>query len=173
MIVAEAERVLLRRLVESDGDAMDRVLGDPVVMRFSSGVRTRAWVREWLARCADEYTQRGFGLWAVEEKTLGAVIGYCGLTFFPDINGRPEIEIGYRLARSFWGHGYATEAARAARDHAFAGLGLRRLIALIDPANGASMRVAEKLGMRYEADAMLEDYDHPDRVYSIERDVLG
>ena len=91
----------------------------------------------------------------------------CGLTHFPDINGRPEIEIGYRLARAHWGRGLATEAARAVRDYAFDTLRLPRLIALIDPANTASIRVAEKLAMRHESEVVLPGYDHPDRVYAL------
>jgi RimJ/RimL family protein N-acetyltransferase len=87
--------------------------------------------------------------------------------YFPDIAGRPEIELGYRLARLAWGRGYATEAAHAVRDLAFTTLGLKRLIAMIDPANGASIRVAEKIGMQYEKDIVFGGYNHPDRIYSI------
>ena len=71
----------------------------------------------------------------------GEVIGYCGLFHFDDVNERPEVEVGYRLARKVWGHGYATEAVCAVRDYAFGTLGLPRLIALIDPGNVASTRV--------------------------------
>jgi hypothetical protein len=95
------------------------------------------------------------------------VIGYCGLFYFPDIDGQPEIEIGYRLARSAWGHGYATEAALSVRDFAVTTLGIKRLIAMIDPSNLASIRVAEKLGMRYEKEVMLEGYTHPDHIYAM------
>lgn len=167
MIIAASDRLQLRHLVESDLDAMHAVFGDPDVMRFGPGVQTREWIAGWLARRIDEYDRRGYGLWAVAVR--GSTIGYCGLTWFPDINGRTEIEIGYRLARASWGHGYATEAARLARDHAFDALGLRRVIALVDPGNVASIRVAVKLGMRHEADVMLAGYNHADRVYSIER----
>lgn len=73
------------------------------------------------------------------------VIGYCGLFYFPDIGGQPEVEIGYRLARAFWCQGYATEAARAVRDYSFRVLGLPRLIAMIDPQNTASIRGAFRL----------------------------
>ena len=76
----------------------------------------------------------------------------------PHVNGRPEVEIGYRLARAWWGRGYATEAVLAARDYAFDTLGLSRLIALIDPANAASIRVARKAGMHYETDVMMPGY---------------
>ena len=101
------------------------------------------------------------------EKNSRVVIGYCGLFYFPAIAEQPEIEIGYRLARPFWGHGYATEAVAAVRDYGFSVLCLPRLIALIDPQNVASIRVAENAGMRYEREVMLEGYSHPDHVYSI------
>jgi RimJ/RimL family protein N-acetyltransferase len=80
------------------------------------------------------------------------------------------VEIGYRLARSAWGKGFATEAARAVRDVAVHTLGIKRLIAIIDPANTASIRVAQKIGMHHESEVRLEGYDHPDHVYVIARD---
>ena len=153
----------------ADHAAMLRVFGDAEVMCFGDGPRPAEWVRGWLSDCLVSYERRGNGPWAVVEKASGDVIGYCGLFYFPDINGRPEIEIGYRLARAHWGRGYATEAVIAARDDAFTVLRLTRLLALIDPANVASIRVAEKAGLRYEADAMLPGYTYPDRVYVITR----
>ena len=147
---------------------MLQVFGDPEVMRFGDGVQTKEWVQSWLRTCLERYYQTwGFGPYAMVETHSGNIIGYCGLFFFPDINGQAEVEIGYRLARSAWGQGYATEAASAVRGYAFTSLGIRRLIALIDPANVASIRVAEKIGMRYEADVMLEGYTQHDRVYAI------
>ncbi|MSR60370.1 MAG: N-acetyltransferase [Planctomycetaceae bacterium] len=95
--------------------------------------------------------------------------GYCGVFQYPDVGRQPETEIGYRLARPHWGRGYATEAARALRDYGFGTLSLARLIALIDPRNAASIRVAEKIGLRYEKDVMPEGYTHPDRVDAITR----
>jgi RimJ/RimL family protein N-acetyltransferase len=149
---------------------MYRVFSDPQVMRFGDGVQTKEWVDAWLRTCFERYYQTwGFGPYAVVERQRQAVIGYCGLFFFPDINGQPEVEIGYRLERSAWGRGYATEAARAVRDFAFGDLGMQRLIAIIDPSNTASIRVAEKIGMHHEAEVMLEGYTHPDHVYVIAR----
>jgi ribosomal-protein-alanine N-acetyltransferase len=168
--IAETERLILRHFDSSDADAMEGVYCDPEVMRYGRGVQTREWVRDRLRRWVEEdYPQWGFGLWAVVEKSSAAVIGYCGLTHFPDIGGQPEIEVGYRLARSYWGRGYATEAARAVRDYGFGSLGLTRLIALIDPQNVASIRAAEKIGMRHEKDVTLPGYTHSDRVYCISR----
>lgn len=149
---------------------MYRVFGDPEVMHFGDGVQTKEWVQDWLHTCLERYHQTwGFGPFAVIEKRTQDVIGYCGLFFFPDINGRPEVEIGYRLARSAWGQGYATEAALAVRDLAFSTLSIKRLIAIIDPSNTASIRVAEKIGMRYEKEVMLKGYTHPDHVYVVTR----
>lgn len=168
MIVVETERLILRHFHAFDGEAMWRVFGDAEVMRFGPGVRTQQWVREWLRGCMEDYYRiLGFGPWAVVQKSSRSVIGYSGLFYFPDIAGRPEIELGYRLARPFWRHGYATEAAAAVRDYGFSVLCLPRLIALIDPQNTASIRVVEKVGMRYEREVMLEGYSHPDRVYSM------
>ncbi len=169
MVIAETGRLILRHFDIVDGEAMDGVFGDEEVMYYGSGVQTPRWVRGWLSSCLVDYQKRGFGLWAVVEKSGQAVIGYCGLSHFPDVGGQPEIEIGYRLARPYWGHGYATEAARAVRDYGFGPLSLCRLISMIDPGNVASIRVAEKIGMRYEKDVMFQGFTHPDRVYSIAR----
>lgn len=164
------ERLFLRHFHLLDGEAMMRVFGDADVMRFGEGVQTRKWVEVWLQTALERYYKTwGFGPYAVVEKQTAEVIGYCGLFFFPDIDGQPEVEIGYRLARSAWGKAYATEAAAAVRDYAFTRLGMRRLIAMIDPGNTASIRVAEKIGMRYEKDVMFPGYTHPDRMYAISR----
>jgi RimJ/RimL family protein N-acetyltransferase len=124
-------------------------------------------VEAWLRTCLENYQRRGFGPYAVVEQSTGDVIGYCGLFYFPDMHGQPEIELGYRLRRAAWGQGYATETARLVRDYAFHTLHIKRLIALIDPDNVPSIRVAEKIGMHYESEVMLEGYDHPDHVYVI------
>ncbi len=144
---------------------MKGVFGDPDVMRFGDGVKTEPWIREWLRRCLEHYQVWGFGLYALVEKTTHHTVGYCGLLYFADIAGRPEVEIGYRLAKRYWHQGYATEAALAVRDYGFNVLGLRRLVAMIDPANLASIGVAEKLGMSYEKDVTFEGYTHPDHLY--------
>lgn len=160
---------MLRRLAESDAAPLLHVFGDPQVMRYGDGVQTEAWIRSWIAWVLQGYAAHGFGPLAVVEKKTGTLIGYCGLFVFPDINGRPEIELGYRLVRSAWGQGFATEAAVAVRDYAFDTLGVERLVSLIDPANAASTAVARKLGMVYSADVMLAGYTHPDHVYLIEK----
>ena len=162
------ERLLLRHFHILDDEAMFHIFGDIDVMRFGDGIQTREWVKNWIRTSLERYYQTwGFGPYAVVEQSSRNVIGYCGLFYFPDICGQPEIEIGYRLARSAWGRGYATEAALSVRDFAFTTLGIRRLIAMIDPSNVASIRVAEKIGMQYEKEVMLEGYTHPDRIYVV------
>jgi [ribosomal protein S5]-alanine N-acetyltransferase len=168
MVILETTRLILRQFHIFDGEAMDRVFGDPEVMLYGPGVQTHSWVRDWLRDRLEDDQQLGFGPWAVVEKAGRTVIGYAGLFHFPDIAGRPEIEVGYRLARSHWGRGFATESVIDIRDYAFEVLCLPRLIALIDPQNTASIRVAEKAGLTYEKSVMLEGYSHPDHVYSIQ-----
>jgi len=167
MVILETKRLLLRQFHLFDVEAMTHVFGDPEVMRFGPGVQSEHWVNDWLRGCLENYHTLGFGPWAVVEKMSRHVIGYSGLFHFPDIDGRSEIEIGYRLARSFWNRGFATEAVLAIRDHGFNVLCLPRLIALIDPNNAASIHVAEKAGMHYEREVMLEDYSYPDHLYSV------
>ena len=168
MIVARTARLVLRHFGAGDAAAMELVLCDPEVMRFSRGVAEPAWVPTWIEQRRSDYESLGYGVWAVVRTDDDEVIGYCGLTLFPDIDGVPEIEVGYRLRRSAWGHGYATEAAMAVRDMAFASYGFERLVAIIDPANHASLNVARKLGMTYEKDVMMDGYDHPDHLYVVE-----
>jgi ribosomal-protein-alanine N-acetyltransferase len=146
---------------------MDRIFGDREVMRFGDGTKTPDQVRQWISRWVDDlYPRWGFGMWAVVRQSDEQTIGYCGLSRFPDRAGPNETEIGFRLARPFWGQGFASEAVGAVRDYAGATLDLPKLVAFIDPANMASIRVVEKAGFAYERDAMLDGYDHPDSVYS-------
>jgi [ribosomal protein S5]-alanine N-acetyltransferase len=166
MNVIETERLIIRHFEASDLSPMSAVLGDPEVMTFADGVKSDDWIRKWLKECIEKLNPEiGASPWAIDLKQGVSVIGYCGLSYFPDICGRPEIEIGYRLARRYWGRGYATEAVCAVRDYAFTVLDINRLIAMIDPGNAGSINVAEKAGFSYENDVMLEGYTHSDRVY--------
>lgn len=151
MVIAETERLLLRHFHIVDADAMNRVFGDPEVGRYCGGVKSPEQVRKWLLGCLQDYHELwGFGLWAIVEKAGRRVIGFCGFSRFADVDGQSESEIGYRLARNHWGRGLATEAAIAVRDYGFNTLCFSRIIAIIDPQNSASIRVALKLGMRHE-----------------------
>jgi len=156
-VVEETPRLILREFTGEDLPALTTILGDPRVMRFSvSGPLSRDAVAQFLQRSQAVYAEHGCGLWAVVERATHELLGYCGLVW-QEVDGQPELEVGYRLAPAWWGRGIATEAALAARDHALVRLGRNRLIALIDPANGASRRVAEKLGMHLEKETTFRE----------------
>jgi len=97
-----------------------------------------------------EYRERGFGEWATVSRLTGETVGLCGLIAWSDIDGAEELEVAYLLDRGAWGRGLGTEVAAAIRDWAALALGRDRLVSCIYPENTASIRVAEKIGMRFE-----------------------
>ncbi len=142
----ETERLVLRMFRESDTDAYAEMLADPEVMRFLDGKplsRQEAWRN--MAMLIGHWHLRGYGFWAVEEKSGGELVGRVGC-WRPE--GWPGFEVGWALRRRFWGRGYATEAARASVEYAFESLGQTRVLSLIAPDNVNSIRVAERLGER-------------------------
>lgn len=166
-VVAQSQRITLREFTWEDLPALTPILTDPLVMRFSvTGPLSEEQVRGFLERCVIKYREKGYWLWAVIFRPENKLIGYSGL-LDQLIDGSPEIEVAYRLAPSYWGQGLGTEAAALARDYAFGHLGVNRVISLIEPENIASIRVAEKNGLRYEKDTTY--YHLFVRVYSISR----
>jgi len=167
-VIIETDRLILRRFDLSDLDEFAPIMADADVMRFSkSGPWTRERTEEFLQQCQVDYSEArwGYGRLAAVQKTDQRVIGFAGLARFDDVDGSPEVEIGYRLHPEFWGRGLGTEAAAASRDHGFGDLGMTRLISLIQPENVASVRVAEKIGMSCEKGIRQWDLDL--RVYVI------
>jgi [ribosomal protein S5]-alanine N-acetyltransferase len=141
-------RLELRRFASPDLGPLLVVFGDPAVMRFVGSERRplSGEALRVLMRSADgHWSRHGFGLLAVVERESGRVVGEAGLQV---LEAGPDIELGYTLAHAAWGRGYATEAARAVLQWAFSGLRLERVVAVVDPANEASLRVLDKLGMR-------------------------
>jgi RimJ/RimL family protein N-acetyltransferase len=151
-VVLETERLVLRRITGDDVDAFVELDGDPEVMRYITGGRTtpreeieHEYIPAWL-----EYYDRyeGYGFFAAVEKESGEILGWFHLR--PPRDAPPdEPELGYRLRRSAWGKGYATEGSRALVDKAFAELGARRVFAGTMVVNTASRRVMEKAGLRH------------------------
>jgi RimJ/RimL family protein N-acetyltransferase len=143
------DRLLLRAFTQDDFAAFTRIVADPEVMRFLDGGQPITPEECWrgMALFIGHWHLRGYGWWAVEDCRSGAFIGRIGL-YNPE--GWPGIEIGWLLGRETWGCGLATEGAAAALRFAFEVIGLERVISLIDPENRRSIRVAEKLGGRYE-----------------------
>jgi len=145
-LLLPTDRLLIRELTPEDVPALASILGDAQVMRHSvGGVLSEKATREFVAGCIFSYQANDFGPWAVIEKSTSTFIGFCGLNSEP-VEGVEEVEIGYRLARAFWGRGLATEAAKATLDYAFGVLDIDSVIAIVEPENIASVNVIEKLG---------------------------
>ncbi len=163
----ETERLVLRKPRLEDAEAAFEYLGDPEVMRFIGSETVpledcRDVVQEWLER----WQANGFGQFVVERREDGRFLGRIGMivwdartwshTTAPEAGAHGQPELGWALVRAHWGHGYATEGARAVRDWARSELRIGRLISLIHPDNAASARVAERLGARPEETVQLE-----------------
>lgn len=153
------KRLVLRRWREGDAAPFAAINADPEVMRWigRGHVLGRGLSDDLIARFEGEWRERGFGLWAVARRDdpASGLLGFCGLTvpmFLPEV--LPAVEVGWRFARSAWGRGYATEAAEEAVRFAFAEHAMREVIAIVDPENARSLRVAEKLGMSARPDRL-------------------
>lgn len=151
MVTLETPRLILRRWHEGDIAPLAAVHADPEVMRWirDGSVRdeeeTRGGVQAW----ESEWESQGFGLFAVEIRSTGELAGFTGLSvphFLPEV--LPAVEVGWRLGRSHWGQGLATEAAAAAVRFGFEERGLERIVSIAQVGNDASERIMAKLGMR-------------------------
>lgn len=168
MTVFETERLVVRRLRPDDLDDFAALTGDPDITRYMDDGRplSRERTALWIDVSEANYRTRGYGCFAVTAKPEDRVIGFCGFAFPPDRPG--VVEIIYAFAPSCWGRGYATEVVRATVAFGFEGCGLTRIEATVDPANGASKRVLEKVGMTYQGRGENDDGSFTD-YYAIER----
>jgi RimJ/RimL family protein N-acetyltransferase len=158
-IVLRTERLILRDWRDDDMVAFAALSADPEVGRFILGPLDRAKSDAFATRIRAGIAERGWGLWAVEIVGGHPFIGFTGLapvTF--EASFAPATEIAWRLKRSAWGHGYATEAANAVLTHAFGPLGFKSLVSITATVNTRSRRVMERIGMRYDP---ADDFDHP------------
>ena len=173
----ETSRLRLREPDEEDLDGYAEIFADPAVMRPLGGEpRTREQTRAALAAMIAHWRDYGFGLFTVERRADGVLLGRVGLLLWDaetwtgalltPPRGRTEIELGWTLGSAHWGNGYATEAAGAVRDWAMGELRPPRLISLIAPVNAPSIRVAEKLGMTPAEDVLIRG-EIPARVYEL------
>lgn len=164
MVELETERLLLRQWTQTDFDVYAAYYENEETARFVGGQMTRDRAWRHMAAIVGHWVLKGFGLWAVEEKSSGKLVGCIGLW---EPEGWPELEVGYWLVKEAHGKGYATEAAIKARDHAYEVLGAKTLVSYIDPDNEPSKRVAEKMGATLEEVVELLDlgphciYRHP------------
>ncbi len=153
----ETDRLLLRRWRTADRQPFADLNADPEVMRHFPGTMTAAESDAFVDRIESLFEQQGFGLWALEVKDGDAFIGFTGLhPMPPGVPGEGGFEVGWRLARRAWGHGYATEAARAAVGLAFDELQLPELFSMTAVTNTPSQAVMRRLGM-----TLLTHFEHP------------
>ncbi|MBP2267072.1 RimJ/RimL family protein N-acetyltransferase [Pseudarthrobacter sp. PvP004] len=150
MLPHPTDRLRFREMTPSDLDVMSSMLGDPAVMTYYPAPKTREEAAAWIAWNQANYAREGFGLWIIETHD-GGFVGDCGLTW-QNVNGRPELEVGYHVRLELQGRGYAKEAALACMEYARTLLGTTKLVAIIHPDNVASRRVAEAIGMRHLED---------------------
>ncbi|MEU6718861.1 GNAT family N-acetyltransferase [Nonomuraea sp. NPDC046802] len=159
------ERLAFREMTPDDLDDMAALLGDSEVMRYYPRPKTRAEAVQWISWNRHGYREHGHGLWLITLRSTGEFIGNCGLTL-QNVENVIHAEVGYLVRTKHQGNGYATEAATACRNHARDALKLDRLISIINPDNVPSQRVATKIGMVFEREALYRD--RPVRIYATE-----
>jgi RimJ/RimL family protein N-acetyltransferase len=153
-------RLLLRRWRETDHAPFAALNADPTVMEYFPNRLTRAESDDLVARIETGFANRGYGLWALEVCATGQFVGFTGLAV-PSFNAHftPAVEVGWRLARSAWGKGYATEAALASIAFGFRDAGLDEIVSFTSVANVRSRAVMERIGMIHEP---TDDFGHPE-----------
>jgi len=157
--ILTTDRLILRRWRESDREPFSGMNSDPRVMEFFPALLSRQESEAMVDRIEAHFDAHGFGLWAAELRQVKSLVGFIGLNV-PSFEAHftPWVEIGWRLAADHWGQGLATEGANAVVRYSFEKLGLGELVSFTAPANVASRRVMEKLGMTYDP---ADDFDHP------------
>jgi RimJ/RimL family protein N-acetyltransferase len=157
--ILETRRLRLRGWREQDLAPFATLNADPRVMEFLRRRLDRAESDALASRIGDHFARHGFGLWAVEAPGVANFIGFVGLSV-PSFQAHfmPCVEIGWRLAHEYWGHGYAREAARAALAFGFRDLALDEIVSFTVPLNWRSRRVMERLSMTTSA---ADNFEHP------------
>jgi ribosomal-protein-alanine N-acetyltransferase len=163
----ETPRLLLRQFTPNDSDDLYQIYSNPDLFQYMSNEKPLLWeqTREVIDSIRQNWEKNHFGVWAVVHKKHQKLIGHCGLKF---LENTTEIQIGYLLLKSYWGRGLGTEAAKATLHYGFDVIKLERIVAVAKPENIASLRVMEKVGLKYEKDAYY--YENDVVYYSISRE---
>lgn len=168
MKVLETDRLLLRQFSLDDAEFILKLLNEPSFIQNigDRGIRTLADATAYIRNVPlASYARNGFGLYAVVLKETNERIGMCGLI---KREGLEDVDIGYAFLPAFWGKGYAVESARAVKAYAQETIGLKRLVAITDPANEGSIRVLEKIGLRFEKMVRLSEDDIELKLFAID-----
>jgi RimJ/RimL family protein N-acetyltransferase len=153
------ERLLLRRWRPADREPFAAMNADARVMELLRSALTRAQSDQYIEAIEHHFAEHGFGLWALELRADGRLVGMAGLnTVAFDAHFTPAVEVGWRLERSAWGYGYATEAGRAALRFGFEQARLEQVVSMTSERNARSQAVMQRIGMRRDS---LDDFAHP------------
>ncbi|NWG07549.1 MAG: GNAT family N-acetyltransferase [Chloroflexi bacterium] len=166
MNILETERLILRQFTSDDAAFILELVNEPSFIQNigDRGVHSLEDAEKYIETGpALSYARNGFGLYLVQLKESGESIGMCGLIKRPALD---DVDIGYAFLPKFWSRGYAVESARAVREQARA-LGLKRLVAIVDPANESSIRVLEKIGMVFERMIQLSTNDIELKLFAV------
>ncbi|NMM45788.1 GNAT family N-acetyltransferase [Rhodospirillaceae bacterium KN72] len=149
----ETDRLLLRRWLDKDYAPFAEICADPAVMRYigNGSTRTAEQASKAIIKFETEWAEKGYGLFAVEQKQTGEFIGFTGFSwpgFLPEV--LPSVEIGWRFSKHCWGNGYASEAASAALSYGTSALHLTDIVSIYQIGNAASERIMQKLGMVFD-----------------------
>jgi ribosomal-protein-alanine N-acetyltransferase len=152
-VILETDRLRFATWATEDWKAFQKIATDPLVVKYLG--TGEPWpderVQEFVARQCENWEKHGICLWKLLPKSSDALIGICGLQHLPET---PYVEIGWWLSPAYWGQGLATEAARHALAYGFEVSNLERIVAIAQAANRDSLRVMEKIGMRFEREAV-------------------
>jgi RimJ/RimL family protein N-acetyltransferase len=159
MAEISTERLIMRSWRESDLAPWAAMNADPEVRQYLGRLLTFEQASAWVLNFQDDLDRHGFGFWALEVRASGEFIGFTGLQTVDEEMPFTGVELGWRLARPAWGHGYATEAALAAAGYGFAVMGLPEIVAVTTAGNLRSQAVMRRIGMTSDP---AEDFDDPD-----------
>jgi RimJ/RimL family protein N-acetyltransferase len=168
LAVLQTDRLTLRRLATGDAAFVLLLLNDPAFVRYvgDRGVKTIEAAREYIVKGPlESYARHGFGLYLVELTGTGEPLGMCGLVKRESL---ADVDIGFAFLPQYRSQGYAAEAAAAVLAHGREELGLRRIVAIVDPENERSTNVLQKIGLRFERMIRLARGEPEIRLYAIE-----
>ena len=157
--ILTTKRLCLEKINEEHKKDLFRLLSNTTVHKYFPKTLDEKESEEFYAKIQDRYKSDGFCFWAVIRKSDGVFLGICGLVL-QIIEGKNEVEVGYRLFDEFWGQGYGPEAARGCISYAKEKLNVQSVISLIRSVNIQSVRVAEKNGLKFEKEVMFHDIPH-------------
>ena len=146
--IIETKNLNLRPFSQADAPAMHTIMNGEDVLLYFPGTQTptQEQVQRMIDRLLTHWQEKGYGLWAVEHRETGVLLGRCGLQYLEETD---EVEVDFIIDRAFWGQGFATEAGLASMQFGFNDLGLSEIVGIVHPENIGSQRVLEKIGMQF------------------------